>query len=95
MGFQWLELRKVVGDCRKTASGAAHRSGHRMNSECTNKMRAPNEFHFRQSRSSSSVETPGQIIISDVCQANAICLQKHLQAAAAGPEAGPSPVALQ
>lgn len=55
-----------------------------MNSECTNKIRASNKFHFRQSRNGFSAESSGQIIISDVCQANAIRLRKHVQAALAG-----------
>lgn len=47
---------KLLVTVRKKKQKADHKSGHQMNSECTNKTRASNKFHFRQNRNVFLVE---------------------------------------
>lgn len=91
--FNEQSSEKFLVTVGKKAGKQTIKSSHRMTSECCNKIRASNKLHFRQSRNSFSVECSGQIIISDVCQANAISLPKCLQAGSNG-QSRVRPVAL-
>lgn len=58
-GFKKQSLEKLFVTVGKNPKKADHKSGHRMNSERTNKIRASNKFHFGQSRNIFLVESSG------------------------------------